>query len=212
MAGLILLKCEVCGASELKETGKGHFLCEYCGSKYITDENNEVVNRELVKKDLVDILVEADKYEKTKDYPKELQCYQKAIEKAPDNMTILLKLGRAYRRNGLHDRALSCYDKALEIDSSNANIYCNIGAVYCFTGQYNKAEEYLKKGINMMEADPLPYMNDIGTCYSNYAIAAGKLGRIKEAKALLKKAESYGYTNGATVRNVLGIKKGLFSR
>lgn len=212
MAGLrlVLLKCEACGATQLKEIKKGHFLCEYCGSKFITDDNNEVIDRELTEKELVDILIEADQYEKNNEYPKALQCYLKAIEKAPDNIGILLKLGRAYRRNGLHDRALSCYDKALELEPSNAMVYCNIGAVYCFNGQYSKAEEYLKKAINMLEAGPILCIDDIATCYSNCAVAVGKLGRKKEAKALLKKAEANGYANGAVVRKLIGIKKGWF--
>lgn len=208
---LILLKCEACGATELKEMKKGHFLCEYCGSRYITDDNNEVIDYELTEKELVDILREAAQYEIRNEYYKELQCFLKVIDKAPDNISILLKLGRSYRRNNMYDKALTCYNKVLELEPLNTMGYANIGSLYCICGQYSEAEKYLKKAIQMAGENPTQYSKDFGTTFANYAFALGKLGRIEEAKIWLSKAEEYGYDNVAQLRKILGIKKRWFT-
>ena len=52
--------------------------------------------------------------------------------------------------------------------------------------------------------------SDYAIAHSNCAVALGKLGRKDEAKKLLKIAEANGYPNGDKVRQLIGIKKGLF--
>ena len=51
------------------------------------------------------LLSEAQEYAEKKDYRNELRILAKAMELAPDNNTVLLRLGRAYWRNGLPEKA-----------------------------------------------------------------------------------------------------------
>lgn len=205
---LIATKCEACGAPTLKETRRGHFLCEYCGSEYITNETHEVVESKLTEKEVLDILMEAAHCELNERYYEELQCLLKAEEKASDNVILQVKIGRAYRRNNMYEEAMQCYEKAMQLDPSYANIYSNIGALYSLINQYVQAEEYLKKALAMMEENRIRYTNDdFAVCLSNYAFAVAKLGKKKEAKKLLDRAEENGYKNANAARKLLGLKK-----
>lgn len=203
-------KCNACGGT-IKEVAKGRYLCEYCGSEYITNDAKEILESKLTERELIDIFHEAAQHEINNRFYEELQCFLRAIEKAPDNTILLVKLGRAYRRNNLHAKALECYEKAIEINPSYAVAYTNLCTLYVVAQDYKKAEECARKGISLMEANRLQYTNDdYAIALSNCALAVGKRGNLNEAKALLKKAEANGYKNGAKVRQMLGIKKGLF--
>lgn len=207
---MISNKCEACGAT-INEISKGHFLCEYCGSEYITVNNGEITESKITEKEILDVFYEAARYETNNMFYEELQCLLKIIDKAPDNTVLLCKLGRAYRRNNMHAKAIECYEKSIQINPSYANAYTNLGTIYVLYNQFAKAETYCKKAITLMNNNRIHYTNDdYAVAHSNCAIAVGKQGKIKEAKALLEIAESNGYKNGAQVRKMIGIRKGLF--
>lgn len=202
--------CETCGAN-LKKLSEGHYLCDYCGSEYFTNEKGEVADAKITEKEILDAMYRAAEFERKNQFWDELQCLLSASEQAPDNTLLLAKLGRAYRRNNMHAKAVACYEKAIEINPDFGSPYSNLGAVYVLNGQYKKAEECCKKGVALMNANRIDYTNDdYAVAYSNYAIAVGKQGRKEEAKRLLKIAESNGYKNGDAARKMIGIKKGLF--
>lgn len=43
---MLRVQCEACGSHELKRVGN-KYICQYCGSKYFMNENEEEINSEL---------------------------------------------------------------------------------------------------------------------------------------------------------------------
>ncbi len=205
-------KCSVCGGNELIKVGLTDYCCDFCGSKFTVNENNEVVDSKLTESELLDVYVKANKFASLEFYVEELQLYLEHLSKASDNPLFLVKLGRAYRHCDMYDKAIEVYNTVIAIDPTYGAAYTNIGAVYIFTKQYKYAEENIRKGIAVMCADRLRFTNDdIGVAYSNLALSVGYQGRKKDAVKFLAIAEKeYDYKNGDKVRNILGIKKGLF--
>ena len=202
--------CECCGAV-LKRLQPNHYICEYCGSEYFTDQNSQVERSRIAEKELLMLFRQAADYEVRNLYWEELQCLLSAQERAGSNVVYLVKLGRAYRRNNLFSQAVECYEKARLINPDYPQIYANIGAVYIVTKQYALAEAPCRQGIELMHRNRLDVSNnDFAVAYGNLALAVGMLGRKEEAKQYLKIAEENGYQNGKTVRKMVGIKTGLF--
>ena len=203
----ILKNCKSC-SGELKQLIFGHYICEYCGREYFTNDKNEITDDRMTEKELLDILHKAAKYKRENKYWQELNCLLEAAEKAPNNTLLLVKLGRAYRRSGMYAKAVECYERALAIDPEDACAYVNLGAIYILINQLEKAEMHYKKGISLMEQNRIDCTNsDYAVAYANYAIAVGKQGRKREAKKLLKIAEENGYKNCDDARKMAGIKK-----
>lgn len=203
--------CGNCGAA-LKKLTQSRYLCEYCGSEFFTS-NNTIVKSKISEQEIVDVFFRAAKLELENKFYEELQCLLSISEKASDNATALVKIGRAYRRNNMLDKAVEYYERAIDLNSVYANAYCNLGAVFIFTEEFVKAEKQLRKAIKLMNENRSSYsQDDYAVAHSNCAIAVGKQGRIDEAKELLKIAEANGYSNGNTVRKMIGIKKSLFGK
>ncbi|MBE6626061.1 MAG: tetratricopeptide repeat protein [Ruminococcaceae bacterium] len=203
-------KCESCGAV-CKQFTPSHFVCEYCGSEYHLSNDNEISNTKITEIEILKVFRKAAEFEVREKYWEELQCLLEITDRAHDNSTFWVKLGRAYRRNSLHSEAIRCYEEAKRVNPNNAAIFTNIGAVYIVTKQYDVAEPICKTAVEMMNKNRLAYTNDdYAVAHSNLAIAIGMQGRKEEAKQCLKIAEINGYKNGNTVRKMIGIKKGLF--
>lgn len=204
-------KCESCGA-KVKKLSSTHYMCEYCGSEYDINCENIVTHAKITEKQILDVFYKAAQFEVKNKFWEELQCLLSIVDEASDNVMFLVKLGRAYRRNNLYQKALACYENAKQINSEYANVYTNIGAVYICTKQYKQAEKPCLRAVELMNKNRGEYSNDdYAVAHSNLAIAVGMQGRKEEAKRYLKIAEDNGYTNGAAVRQMVGIRKGLFS-
>ena len=205
-------RCSVCGGNALIKIGLTDYCCDFCGSKFTVNERDEVVDSKLTESEILDVYVKANKFASLECYVDELKLYLDHLSQASDNPLFLVKLGRAYRHCDMYDKAIEVYNTVIAIDPTYGAAYTNIGAVYIFTKQYQLAEQNILKGIEVMSRDRLRFTNDdIGVAYSNLALCVGYQGRKKEAVKFLGIAEKeYGYKNGANVRNILGIKKGLF--
>lgn len=203
-------QCESCGA-KMKRLSANHYLCEYCGSECYTNSDNMRTSHKNTEKEVLDIFYKAAEFESKDRYWEELQCLLTIVDTASDNALYLVKLGRAYRRNNLYQKALDCYENARQINPEYANIYSNIGAVHILTKQYGQAQFYCQRAVELMNRNRTEYSNDdYAVAHSNLAIAVGMLGQKENAKRYLEIAEANGYKNGATVRKMVGIKKGIF--
>ncbi|MBQ4346958.1 MAG: tetratricopeptide repeat protein [Firmicutes bacterium] len=136
-------KCESCGAAT-KRLSASHFLCEYCGSEYFLNDDMECYDFTITDEEIMNVFIQAAKFELKNKSVEELQCLLTVKEKAEDNVAYLVKLGRAYRRNDMFDKAMECYEKAELINPNYANIYVNQGTIYIKPDQYAKAESYCK--------------------------------------------------------------------
>ena len=134
-------------------------------------------------------------YAEKKDYRNELRTLAKAMEIAPENNTVLLRLGRAYWRAGLPEKALEYYHIAEELYPEDPIVYANIGSAYLKLGHNEKAKEQYEKAIFMIEADPMSACaDDIAITYGNYALCVGRLGDRTAAKKYLSIAKEKGYS------------------
>lgn len=149
-------------------------------------------------------------------YEKALEAYEKAIELAPDEAYIHSGLGYVYINAGQYQQAQAAFEKAtaldpadaygyiglgdacddleqsqqaiaayeiaLAIDPYDADAYTGLGRVYRKLEQYPQALQAYKKSV---ELNP----DDSGSL-AGYARFLLMLGRQKEGKAMLKKAEA----------------------
>lgn len=68
---IILLRCEACGASELKRHGNV-YECAFCGSRYILDSRERVAIRELTDGEIISKLEQARRLHEARKYAEEL--------------------------------------------------------------------------------------------------------------------------------------------
>jgi len=197
--------CPVCNSSIRPLTAE-LYACDICGSEFQTDGNKNIISERLEPIAIYrDILKAAEFGDKGK-YRQELQCLTNAINRSPGNVAVLIKLGRAYRRNKMLPQALDCYQRAISYNPNYVTAYSNIGAVYITSQQYAQAEPYYRKAIELVEKNrDCCTPNDYATIYGNAAIALGKLGKRQEALEMLAIAERNGYPNGRTVRDMAGL-------
>lgn len=193
--GLRPLRCASCGSGSLRKIRAGEYLCEHCGTKLYTDEKRIGGDNQAHEAEAAALLSEAQGYAEKKDYRNELRTLAKAMEIAPENNTVLLRLGRAYWRAGLPEKALEYYHIAEELYPKDPIVYANIGSAYLKLGHNEKAKEQYEKAIDIIEADPMSACaEDIAITYGNYALCVGRLGDRKRAKEYLSIAKEKGYS------------------
>ena len=194
-SGLHPLRCTSCGSSSIRKIRTGEYLCEHCGTKLYTDEKRIGGDGQAHEAEAAALLSEAQGYAEKKDYRNELRTLAKAMEIAPENNTVLLRLGRAYWRAGLPEKALEYYHIAEELYPEDPIVYANIGSAYLKLGHNEKAKEQYEKAISMIEADPMSACaDDIAITYGNYALCVGRLGDRTAAKKYLSIAKEKGYS------------------
>ena len=196
-----LIKCECCGGNSLRKYDGNGLMCDFCGSKFRLDENEDIISKEVVDAKLMSLFIDAEKCREAEKYTDALQIYIKALELDEHNAAVWVKLGRAYRECGLHDKALECYNKAISLEPNFPTAYSNIGAILLFRKDYQGALEYYEKGMGLISENDTDYP----TVLANYAMALAFTGDKKQAAALLNKAEKKGYQNGAAARKIAGI-------
>lgn len=89
--------------------------------------------------------------EKTENMEERLR---EAVEKNPDNPTIINNLGVFYAKAGRIDEALECFRRAVDLRPGDLNIYINLGNAYATRGQLSKAEKMFREVISR---DPEDY-------------------------------------------------------
>lgn len=205
---MIRIQCEACGSTELKKS-RNMYICEFCGSKYLLDNQGQEQESILTDTKVVALLEESKKLHESNQYSKELNVLAEAVKLDDSNSTILVHLGRCYRNLSNPDRALEFYNKAIEINPYEGTAYTNMGTIYLLREQYEKARQSYEKGLPLIDKCEF----DHWVAYANYAVAVAKLGNPEKAEKMVREAESRGYKNGDAVRKMAGIeKKSLLSR
>lgn len=204
MSGQRLVACTACGSHELRQLSHGVYLCEYCGSRFLVDDDKTITDAEVVDAQVLAAYLKANDYSDKEDYTNELQTLVAVLPLAPNNTVLRNKIGRAYRRLGLNDKALEQYNKAMELDPDNPSSYANIGILNLILDNCSEAKTYLEKALGMIEKNPdSATPGDKATFWGNYAYCVGKMGDKTRAYQLLDKAEKMGYKNGDTMRQLL---------
>ena len=189
------LRCTSCGSGNLKRIHPGEYRCEHWGTVFYTDGQDIGADREALDAKVAVLLSEASAFADKKDYHNEIQTLSKAMELAPENDFVLLRLGRAYWRLGSIEKALEYYHMAEELYPNDPTVYTNIGSAYFKLGHYAEANAQYEKAVAIIASDPMSACaEDIAVAYGNYAYCLGKLGDMKNAKKYLSIAKEKGYS------------------
>ena len=201
----IALKCDACGANELKRKNE-YYVCEFCGSKYLI-EGNSISEKTITDAKIISYYYKAAEHMLKGNYAEELKVLTEALSLDEENAITLTKIGRCYRALGFKDKALETYKKALEIDPNNGASYANIGALLIIEQNWSEAAKHYVKGLSLVDKNSDDYW--IG--YANYAVVVAKLGDAQKAETMIREAESHGYKDGDGCRSLAGIsKKGCY--
>ena len=196
------LSCEACGANALTKR-RGYYECDFCGSRYVIDEQEHITNRVMTDSKLIEKYIEAARYMNQKNYTEELKVLVQALELDENNTGTLVKLGRCYRSLGFSDKALNTYQRALEIDPEYGQAYTNTGTILLLRQDWKAAAAQYEKGLPFIDKST----NDYWVAYANYAVAVAKLGDMRRAEAMVREAEQHGYANGAQLRTMAGLSQ-----
>lgn len=187
--------CTACGSRSLRKIRRGEYLCDYCGSRFLAEEDDAVMSEEDAKAKLMALFEEAARYESRNEIGQELGVLLKGLDLAPENSTLLLKLGRAYWRLGSDEKAMEYFRKAEKADPGNPILHNNIGNIYLTKGQYTAALPFYENAIAALEANPMSVSaNDAAVLYANYGNCLGRLGDRRGAKKYLSIAKAKGYS------------------
>ena len=187
--------CTSCGSTALKRIRNGEYMCEHCGRKFYTQEDQGTVSPEEAELLLTALFAEADEYADKGDTAAELRTLLKGLEINADDCSLMLRLGRANWKQGNMKKAKEYYQRAEALDPGDPIVYVNIGTLCMSLEQYREAKSNYEKGIAIIEADPLSATpGDTAVTYGNYALCIGKLGDLAGAKKYLKIAKAKGYS------------------
>ena len=73
------------------------------------------------------------------DYERAIDCYHEALDAAPDNVEILLGLGRVLRTHDRTQEALTVLEKAIAVDAGNAELLRTYGHALSELGREDDA-------------------------------------------------------------------------
>lgn len=199
---ILSLVCESCGSTKFKMIRKGEYVCRYCGSTFFMKQDEPPQDDPDVSAKLFAIFQEAAKHEENNKYKKELQVLSQGLEIAPDDCTLLTKLGRVYWRLGMFDWSRKYLEKAERLYPNDPVVYNNIALLYLSKNLYAEALPYFEKSVALAETDPISVgNNDTAVIYGNYALCLGLLGDIEQARKYLGIAKKKGYRSGS-IKNV----------
>lgn len=201
---MIRVQCEACGGSELKKSGN-MYICEFCGSKYLLDNQGREQSSILTETKVIALLEESKKLHESDQYAKELNVLTEAINLDENNSSIMVLLGRCYRALNNPNKALEFYNKAIELNPYEGTAYTNMGTIHLLRGEYEDAKQCYDKGLLVIDKCEFDYW----IAQANYAVAIAKLGDPERAEKMISEAESRGYSNGDAIRKMAGIKKKL---
>ena len=94
-----------------------------------------------------------------KDFPKAIELYKQAVEKAPGFAPLYCVLGDIYLSTGYFEDAITEYKMAIWLDSFNIAAYRHLCRAYEEQGDYNQAIEVYNKLISMAPNIPDLYSN-----------------------------------------------------
>lgn len=180
-------------------------FCIHCGTKVpAVEEAAPKAHAALSEEEIMRICEKAEKLSAAGCPEEELRVLLEGLEQVPTNTMLLLKTGRAYRKNSKIAQAVDCYEKVIQLDPSEGTAYTNLCTIHATQGRYAAAEECARRGIELMESNQWKYtQSDRAVAYANCAASIGLQGRKKEALGYLKQAERLGYPNGKRIRDMI---------
>lgn len=133
------ITCEACCSNQLKKYGQNILICDFCGSKYIVNENEEVKSEAVVHSEIVNLLIKASVAYAKGNYEETLNQLGQALKLDDTNAVTLNKIGMCYRKLYQNDLARDFYEKAIAADPNFGAGYGNsliyllyiTGTIFC---------------------------------------------------------------------------------
>ena len=83
------------------------------------------------------------------DLERSLAAYLRLYEREPDNIELMLNLGRTYRHLGRYEDALKILEKAKDIGGDTDEVLYNLAKTYKRMREYDKAADYFSRAIEV---------------------------------------------------------------
>jgi len=109
-----------------------------------------------------------------------LTCFQKALEKNPQDADVWSQLGYCYFKLGYHQDAIEAYKQTIRIKPDDAEAHYNLGIIYGKLGRWQDAIESYKRAIRIKP--------DFAETHYNLGLNYGKLGRYQDEIESYKQA------------------------
>jgi tetratricopeptide (TPR) repeat protein len=141
-------------------------------------------------------------------YQQAIECFDKAIEINPDDISIWNSKGTAFHYLSKYQQAIECFDKAIEINPNDADGWCAKGLSLDYLKEYQQAIECFDKAIEINPDDP--------DAWYDKGVALQYLEKHKEALECYDKALAINpdqvcawYAKGAAFRKLEKHKEAL---
>lgn len=109
-----------------------------------------------------------------------LEQHKKILEEDPNNVDILLTVGRFYASLGMDEKGLTYFERAVEAGPERTDVRTELGRLFYDSGRYAEAAEVLKEASSLSEGDP-----DI---LNQLALAHLRMDEVEEAIRILDQA------------------------
>jgi tetratricopeptide (TPR) repeat protein len=102
------------------------------------------------------------------DFPAAIEQFKKALEKLPNESTVLANLADAYFKNNQNQEALDAYQKAIAAKPTpDAALLTNIGVVYGRMGKAAESKEAFQKAATLDPANAAQNFYNVGAIMVN---------------------------------------------
>jgi tetratricopeptide (TPR) repeat protein len=115
------------------------------------------------------------------DYPGSIEQFKKALEKAPDEPTVLANLADVYYKNNQYQEAVDTYLKAISLKPTDAALLTNLGVVYGKMGKTVESKEAFQKAASLDPAAAAQNFYNLGATLVN-------AGQTKDAAEAFRQA------------------------
>lgn len=89
----------------------------------------------------------------------EIKTLEAVLEKTPQDLGALVKLGNLYMDSQRYAEAATMYKRSLELDSANMNVMVDMGTCYRYMGRSDLAIETYRKVIAKQPNHPNAHLN-----------------------------------------------------
>jgi tetratricopeptide (TPR) repeat protein len=111
--------------------------------------------REVISKDpeVIDAwLMMGNEYSRRREFPRALECFQRALALKPDYDLAVFNMANVYRKTGRDEDALVGYRRLIELDPKNAQAHQQAAQVLVDQGKLEEAETELNRALELQPA------------------------------------------------------------
>jgi tetratricopeptide (TPR) repeat protein len=125
-------------------------------------------------------------------YPGAIENFKKALEKVPEEPTVLANLADVYYKNTQFQESVDTYQKAIALKPTDAALWTNMGVVLGKMGKTTESKEAFQKAANLDPAAAAQNFYNLGATFVNAGQSKDAAEAFRQSiKADPNYAESY---------------------